>query len=399
MVVKPRLLLAVASALTLVLTVSAPMLGASKQAKPDPIRSGSLLRLKAMAANGITSKGAIVALGWHESSKPGQLYLAFSTNGGRDYRRSNGNLRRYPIVGEPSLGMSLDICGGRVWAGTGYRSSSDKAGDSDVFLTSRTIGGGAAQALLTSTRDDRRVRNVTVSCVGKDLIAIGWLQKTGNKSTAQVMLRSLEPLGTTPSFKKTYNLGLAELKSGLAVATTPASVAVSFVRDGNLRLKRFDVGSSLGDITGYPLEAIAWKDVRFPVMDARGKRLVVSYSDAGKVRLRTSRDLGETFSSPRTMASTGGLKNPSRPYSIDVVGDRIVTTSGIYSKAAGKVRPYRMVSNDFGAAWSKSVFGNVGPRLAALLKKKNQGPTFVEAWHNNAAKGSNDTIRARYELP
>lgn len=399
MVVKPRLLLAVASALTLVLTAAAPMLGASKEAKPGPIRSGSLLRLKDVAANGNTSKGAIVALGWHESSKPGQLYLAFSTNGGKDYRRSNGNLRRYPIVGEPRLGLSLDICDGRVWAASAYRSSSDKAGDSDVFLTSRTIGGGAAQALLTSTKDDRRVRSVTVSCVGSDLIAIGWLQKTGNKSTAQLMLRSLERLGTTPSFKKTYNLGLAELKSGLDVATTPSSVAVTFVRDGNLRLKRFEVGDGPGDISSQPLKTIAWKDVRFPVMDARGKRLAVSYSDAGKVRLKTSRNLGETFSGAMTMASTGGIKNPSRPYSIDVVGDRMVTTTGIYSKAAGKVRPFRMISDDFGATWSKSAFGNVGARKAALLKRKNQGPTFVEAWHNNAAKGANDTIRARYELP
>ncbi len=58
-----------------------------------------------------------------------------------------------------------------------------------------------------------------------------------------------------------------------------------------------------------------------------------------------------------------------------------------------------MISDDFGQRWSKSGFGNVGPRLAALLKKKNQAPLLVEAWHNNAAKGSDDTLRARYQLP
>ena len=46
MVVKSRLLLAVASALTLVLTASAPMFGATREAKPAPLRSGSLVRLK-----------------------------------------------------------------------------------------------------------------------------------------------------------------------------------------------------------------------------------------------------------------------------------------------------------------------------------------------------------------
>ena len=102
-----------------------------------------------------------------------QLYVAFSTDGGKDYRRTNGNLRRYPVVGIPNLGMSLDICAGRVWAATAYRSATDKPRDSDVFLTSRTVGGGAAQALMTSTSDDRRVRDATVTCVGGDLIAIG----------------------------------------------------------------------------------------------------------------------------------------------------------------------------------------------------------------------------------
>ncbi|MEX1335142.1 MAG: hypothetical protein AB1Z66_07575 [Candidatus Limnocylindrales bacterium] len=399
MVAKPRLLLAVASALTLVLTAAAPMSAATKEAKPSPLRAANLLRVKDIAANGNTKGGAIVAIGWHEASKPGRLYLTFSRNGGKDfYRNSNGNLRRYPIVGEPKLGMSIDVCAGRVWAATGYSSPSDKAGDSDVFLTSRTIGGGAAQALLTSTSADRRVRDVTVSCVSNELIAIGWLQKTANKTTAQLMLRSLEQLGTTPSFKKTYNLGSAELKSGLDVAATASSVAVTFVRDGHLRLKRFDIEAPT-NVTSNPLRTIAWKDIKQPVMDARGKRLAVAYSDAGKVRVKTSRDLGVTLSKPSTLAGTGGIKNPSRAYSLDLVGDRVVATLGVYSKAAGKVTPQRLTSSTFGEKWSKRSFGNRGARYAALLKKKGQGPLVVETWHNNAAKGARDTLRARYELP
>jgi len=398
MVVKRGLLLAVASALALTVTAAAPMMGATKEAKPGPLRAGNLLRIRDMAANGVTSKGAIVAVGWHEASKPGQLNLAFSTDGGKDYRRTNGKLRKYPIVGDPALGMSLAICSNRVWAGSGYHSSSDKAGDSDVFVTSRTIGGGAAQALMTSTADDRRVRNVTVSCVGNQLLAIGWLQKTGNKTTAQVMLRSMEPLGTTPSFKKTYNLGVAELKSGLDVATGSDSVAVAFVRDGHLRLKRFDV-SGPGTVGSHPLKTIAWNDIKYPAIAAKGNRLVVAYTDAGKVRLKSSKDKGATISSPKTLANTGGIKNPSKAYSADVVGDRILVEAGVYSKASGKVTPQRIQSKDFGGSWAKASFGNIGARMGKLLKKKNVDPVFVEAWHNNAPKGSNDTLRSRYQLP
>ena len=399
MVVHRTILLAVAAALALVLTAAAPMVGATRKAKPSPLQAGNLLRVKDIAANGNTGKGQIVAVGWHEASKPGRLYLAFSRDGGSDYRRTNGRLRKYPVVGDPKLGLSLAICANRVWAGTAYRRATDRRGDSDVLLTSRTIGGGAAQALMTKTSDDRRVRDVTVSCVGNQYVAVGWLNKNGNdKTTARVMIRSVEPLGTPPSFKKVYNLGLAEFKSGLDVAATPTSAAVTFVRDGNLRLKRFEVDrSSPGAITVEPLKTIAWKDVKHPQMAAKWNRLVVAYTDRGKLRAKVSRDQGQTLSSPMTLARTGGVRNPSKAQSIDVVGDRIVTTAKVYRKATG-YQPQRIASSTFGESWSTRAFGNDGARRAALLKSKGQAPVLVESWHNNAPRGSRDTLRARYEL-
>jgi len=81
MVVKRRFLLAVTSALTLVMAASAPMVASFEEAEPSPLRKENLLRVRDIAANGTTSAGAIVAVGWREASKPGQLYLAFSTNG------------------------------------------------------------------------------------------------------------------------------------------------------------------------------------------------------------------------------------------------------------------------------------------------------------------------------
>ncbi len=52
MVVKRRLLLAVVSALTLVLAAAGPMMGATKEATPRPLRQETLLRVKDMATNG-----------------------------------------------------------------------------------------------------------------------------------------------------------------------------------------------------------------------------------------------------------------------------------------------------------------------------------------------------------
>jgi hypothetical protein len=152
-------------------------------------------------------------------------------------------------------------------------------------------------------------------------------------------------------------------------------------------------------ITQQPLQTMAWNDVKYPVIAARGQRLAVAYSDAGKVRIKTSSDQGQTLSGPRTLVNTGGKKNPSKPWSIDVVGDRMAVTTGVFSKSAGRVTPARMTSSNFGESWSKRNFGNRGTRLATLLKRKQQAPLLREAWDDNAPRGSADTLRARYELP
>jgi len=398
MVVKRRLLLAVASAMTLVMTAAVPMMGATKEAKPNPLRAENLLRAKAIAA-GTTASTPVVAVGWHEAAKPGRLYLTFSKDGGKNYRKNNGNLRRSPVVGVPALGMSMDICAGRIWVGTAYSSASDKAGDSDVFMTSRRINGAAAQALMTDTSADRRVRDVSVTCVGNDLIAIGWLEKKADKYRARVMLRSTQTLGTTPKFKRTYNLGTAEFGSGLAIAGTTHSLAVAFVRGGDMRLKRFSIGDGIPpSVTRHALQTIATKEVREPVLAASGERMAVAWSASGRVKAKVSTDLGKTFSGPRVLVPTGGLKKRSRPYSVDVVGDRIVVEAAAWAKATGKYTPQRIQSLNGGATWGVRSYGHAGARFGALFPGASKSSLLMETWHNNAPKGARDTLRARYEL-
>ena len=403
MVVKRGLLLAVASAMTLVMTAAAPMMGATKEAKPSPLRAENLLRAKAIAVGKIKEDGvkrSVVAVGWHETANPGRLYLTFSKDGGKDYRKNNGNLRRKPVVGVPTLGMSMDICASRIWIGTGYSSASDKAGDSDVFMTSRRINGQAAQALMTNTAADRRVRDVSVACVGNDLIAIGWLEKKAGTYRARMMLRSTQTLGTTPKFKRTYNLGPAEFESGLAIAGTANSVGVAFVRGDDLRLKRFSIGDGIPPaVNGHALQTIATREVREPVLAALGQRMVVAWSGNGKVKAKTSANLGKTFGGSKILIGTGGLKHRSRPYSIDVVGDRIVVEAAAWAKATGKYTPQRIQSLDGGKTWGTRSYGHAGGRYGALLRGADKSSSLMEAWHNNAPKGSRDTLRARYELP
>ncbi len=394
MVVKRRFLLSVASALALVMTAAVPMMGAYKEVAPSPLRQTGLLRVKDIAANGNTSDGAVVAIGWHEASKPGQLYLAFSTNGGKDYRRTNGRLRRYPIVGEPSLGMSVAICGGRVWVGSSYKDPA--SGAPRVLMTSRTIGGGAAQAWVTPG-DGRKVRDVSIACAGKDLLAIGWLEKKDGKNRTRLMLRSMEPLGQSPTIGKKFKFGPSDFKGGIAVAATPGAVAVAYNKNGNLKVKRFGIDADDPSIISQgPPSTVAWGDVKAPQMAARGNRLVLAYSDAGKVKAKLSTDVGASFGGPKVLVPSGSIRNPSRAYSADVIGGRIVVEAGANKK--GKVVPQRIQSTDAGATWSTRTFGHIGGRVGALLKKKGQAPLLMEAWHNNAPNPSPDTLRAKHEV-
>lgn len=394
MVVKRRLLLAVASALSLLLlTATAPMAAGYKEVAPSPLRQAGLLRVKDIAANGNTNKGAIVAVGWHEASKPGQLYLAFSTDGGRDYRRTNGNLRRYRIVGDTKLGMSVAICAGRVWVGSTFKDAS--TGASRVFLTSRTIGGGAAQAFVTPG-DGRRVRDVSVACVGSKLLAIGWLEKKDGQSRARLMLRSTDSPAAVPEIKKNFKLGPAQFKGGIAVAATPAAAMVAWADDGNLRLKRFEVDAEdASNVTSGPPSIVAWRDVKGPQMAARGKKVALAYSDAGKAKAKLSSDLGETFGAVSVLARAGSVRAPSKVYSADVVGNRIVYEIGANKK--GQVTPMRIQSTTGGESWGERTFGHIGARMGALLKKKGTAPLLMEAWHNNGPKSGADTFRAKFE--
>ncbi len=395
MLAKRRLLLAVASALSLLMAATAPMAAGYKEAAPSPLRQAGLLRVKDIAANGATNKGPIVAVGWHEGSKPGQLYLAFSTDGGKDYRRSNANLRQYRIVGDTKLGMSLAICAGKVWAGSTFKDAG--SGATRVFLTSRTIGGGASQAFVTPG-DGRRVRDVSVACVGNKLLAIGWLEKKDGQNRTRLVLRSTESAAVEPAIEKKYKFGPAQFKSGIAVAGTPAAALVAWVDDGNLRLKRFDVSADdASDVTSGPPSTIAWGDVTGPQMAARGQKVALGFSDAGKAKAKLSSDLGASFGEVTRLARPGSIKAPTKVYSADVIGDRIVFEFGVNKK--GVITPTRLQSTDGGESWGERTFGHIGARMGALLKKKGKAPLLMEAWHNNAPKTGADTFRAKYETP
>jgi len=306
-------------------------------------------------------------------------------------------LRKYPILGDGRLGVSLAICGGRVWAGTAFHSEGDTVGDVDVLLTTRTIGGGAAQQFMTNRAGSRKVRDVSVACAGKNLIAVAWTEESNGTSRAKLLLRTLEPLrpDITPEFSNIFGLGEARFGDGIAVAATGGAVHVAWVKGAkrNIRLKRYLVsGGQTPDISPQDAVTLAFKNAVGPQLTARGKRVVLAYTDAGKVKAKMSEDLGATFSKASVLAP-GTISKPGTVYSVDVSSDRIVVEAAANNN--GKLVPQRIQSRNGGTSWGTRTFGHKGARVGALLKKKNGVTKLMEAWHNNARP--KDTLRAQFE--
>ncbi len=241
MVVKRTILPAVSMGLALLIGAASPVLGIYRASKPDPLVQQSLVRVHDMATAPKTSAyGAVVAAGWRQDAKPGQLWVTYSTDGGRSYLRNASVLRKFRVAGDGQRGLSLDICGGRIWVASVANFPGDTAANRDVLLTSRTINGTtAAQAFVTQSSVNRLVSDVSLTCVGKKLLAVAWLEESFGKSRAKLLVRSLEPLGEPSKVRKVWGLGDALRKGGISVDASTDAIQVAWtngVRAGPLRV-------------------------------------------------------------------------------------------------------------------------------------------------------------------
>jgi hypothetical protein len=397
MVVKRRLPLAITASLTLAVAAAAPALGEFRSANPDPLAQQELLRVQDIAATGKTrNAGPVVAVGWRQAAKPGALFVTYSTDGGRSYLKKNGSLRSFRVAGDGTRGLSLDSCAGSIWVVSAANLPGDDPRHRDLFLTSRTVSGKPGQAYLTDASADRVVRSVSVSCVGKKLLAIAWLEQSFGKPRAKLMLRSLEPAGQQTSFRKVYGLGEADLRGGISVDASPDAVHVAWTTGSGkaLRYQRFLVAEGkVPAITRQPSVRLASQDVQLPQVASRGQKVVIAFSDAGKVKARISQDGGQEFGPPSVLVGTGSRKSPSRVHSADVSGPRIVVE--VSASQGGLISPQRVQSTDLGVTWQSSSFGHVGARMGALRKTSPTSSVLAEAWQNNAP--GPDTLRAQHE--
>lgn len=368
---------------------TAPAIGAFDAADPNPLRERTLLRAGAIAANGSTT-----AIGYREGGNPGQLRVAFSKDGGETYLKGTGKLRQFAVAGLGKLGISLDICDDAIWVASAANAPGDRPKDSDVIVSRRLVDGGAGQVFVTAPSRNRIVRSADVACLAKDFIAVAWLERIGGESRARLIIQDQGSLAPT-AFKKSYNLGKAELGGGISVAGTADGAYVAWTKGKGRHVKyqRFSLGE--GDeptVTRSKIINIARKDASWPQVAARGSHVVVAYTDNGKVKVKTSDDGGASFSPPNKIVPHGKKATPSRAWSLDIRGDRIVVEAE--RRAAGTRSPVRVQSFDYGSSWQTTAFGHKGSRYGAL-QTVGEGSSLKEAWHHNGP--SADKLRAQYE--
>ena len=287
--------------------------------------------------------------------------------------------------------------------------------DSDVLISRRGISGGASQIFVTAPAATRKIQAFDIACVGSRLLAIAWLEHTGDTSRARLLLTDFDAVTPTalggaslsgvvvPSATNSlHNLGPAGPKDGIAVAAIGDRVLVSWSsgEKRSLQIKRFDIGSgSDSTIHPRPTERIASRDAVLPKLVARGKKVVLAYSDDGKLKVRTSRDSGSSFSTATTLLNAGTVQVPSKASSASLSGSRIVIDA-LKKLPNSEDRTHAAVliqSTNFGGDWTQSSeFGNRGPRMAALRKVNNSVSRILEAWHDDGA--SVDVLRAQREV-
>lgn len=397
MVSKHRVLFVATACASLTLASAGSALGAYSASDPEPLRQGQVVRLQDIATTQNAKEQPTVAVGWRSGSSPGSLYMSYSLDGGASYLRGNGNLRQWAVAGEGNRGLTLDVCGDAVWAGSAARFPGDAKKDTDVLLTRRAIGGSAAQVFVTAPSASRKVRDVSVSCVGTKLLAIAWLERSAGKTKARLMLRDLKSLAPAAT-NKTYLLGNAVYGGGISVAATAKSVHVAWTAgtSRDIRYKRFVLGKEANpSVSPKPTLTLSSTDANKPKLAIQGLKVVAAYTDKGKVVMRISKNQGADFEAPQTLIGAGTVKNPSRVHSASVFAQRIVIEAT--KNLVGTTTAQRHESTDLGQSWDVRSFGHNGNRMGALRKTGSDASSLVEAWLDNGT--TTDTLRAQYETP
>jgi hypothetical protein len=310
----------------LILAVIAALLGggaAPAIAAWEPTRTlrnvpgGELLSVADMAGLG---RRAVV--GWQEEGSPRRAYLRWSTDSGSSW----GSIT--PLDGGARRELAVDTCGAYAWAVSGLRVAAAPAGEWLVVLDGFEMDGPVVESSLLTLLG--QARKPDIACAGGRRLAVAWLQKVGGSHRLKVFTRALFPVFTgSAAQERSFDLGKANLRRGLAVAATKDRIHVAWFTGIVLKHKSFRVGGA-PDFGVTPLPTRSLGSFRYgfaPKLGAAGRRVVLAMMNRADLVARVSSDRGGSWGPQRTL-----LDEPfpseigAGPTNADVRGRRLLVS-------------------------------------------------------------------------
>jgi hypothetical protein len=327
-------------------------------ANSEPIKLASASDGRTLKLGDIAADDDLLAVVFQERN---HSYLRWSTNYGQTFSPRVA-LRSGLRAKEPRVAVCDDlIFSASVW-------------QSDV---TRTVG---VDYRNIDTSESGRYslglgQMVDVACLG-EVVAVTYVHEE------HVWLAAHEGSCASPcSPQVKMDLGPADLDSPPQITADYGGFTATWITTG-LAIQHFEYDAGSGGeftLTPSPVQTLmVGKNVRRPVINSLGQRIVVAYSRDGQTHLRISDDVSETYG-PRIIVSNFCRNCPeggSHPDSVSVRGSDIVVE---VIRAGGVPTAYEMVafvSRNSGASWAKRSSRGGGFQRAVIL----EGSVFAEAW-------------------
>jgi hypothetical protein len=343
----------------------------------------------------IAASGSNVVVGWDEDGPSVDAsYVRWSNNGGSSF------LAHRRLDNRATREVDADVCGNVLHSAFGLRTTSGPPHKWLVAVEDRFQDGQViVQGVVTTTGV---ARHPDVACVGTRRIVVAWLQRVGSSWRLKLFSRAAveSEKGANPPHQS-FDLGTAELDGEVSVAATNDRVYVTWLRNDELRVKRFNVGAGVNALLSpLPTQVIADQMYQLrPKIAAGGSRVVLAWTLRADLVARVSENRGASFHPRRTLED---VPFPSEvaayATNADVSGNRIIVSAYVIgytgSGFAGEGWIER-TTND-GDTWSR-VAGTTRNGGTALGAYKGSGThrRVVEAWDEWIADPATDDLRFR----
>jgi hypothetical protein len=227
-----------------------------------------------------------------------------------------------------------------------------------------------------------------VACYG-DLAAVTWVHD-GHAWLSARPFDCSDPCADVV----TIDLGTGDFSSPPQITGDYAGFSVAWLTTG-LAIQQFDYGNSGGNaftLTAHPvLTLMAGKGVSAPLIGGLGQSVVVAYQRAGRIHIRLSDDVANTFGPAITVpgACSSCTDGGPRPVSVDIAGSTILIEVNRPSGSPSSYLTKGFVTTDSGMTWAKLSSRKGGSQSGVLVNDLG----YAETWDRHLSAKPDQFIR------